>query len=154
MSLNMTGFNFSTNNTFMGYVKDNDIYTYTGELIGVNLAKYQEIEKALKKCRDKLVELGVIVPEKKPEEIIKEQGELLQKQTELCNSLMAKVQEMTEKMGELNNGFEQNKINNTAITNPATEQTTCITGVQSSGTDSQSASELHNGRSKKASSTK
>ena len=154
MSLNMTGFNFSTNNTFMGYVKDNDIYTYTGELIGVNLAKYQEVEKALKKCRDKLVELGVIVPAKKPEEIIKEQGELLKKQTELCNSLMVKMQEMTEKIGVLNNGFEQNKIDNTITSDTAREQTTSFAGVQPSGSNSQPASELHNGRGKKTSSTK
>ena len=154
MSLNMTGFNFSTNNTFMGYVKDNNIYTYSGELIGVNLAKYKEVEDGLKKCRDKLVEIGVIVPEKKPEEIIKEQSALLQKQTELCNSLMAKMQEMTEKMGGLNNGLGENKINNTIVADTSAEQATGITSVQSSGANSQPASELHNGRGKKAPPTK
>ena len=32
---------------FTGYVYDNNIYNYTGEQIGVNMARYQEVEQAL-----------------------------------------------------------------------------------------------------------
>ena len=151
---NFTSVNWNSNNFFSGYVADNNIYTYTGDLIGVNLAKYQEVDNALKKCRDKLVELGVIIPEKKPEEIIKEQSELLQKQTDLCNSLMAKMQEMTEKIGGLNNGSKQNKSSNSVVTNIGTNETEIISSSNSDSTNSQSTSELHNGRCKKTAATK
>lgn len=151
---NFTSVNWNSNNFFSGYVADNKIYTYAGELIGVNLAKYQEVDNALKKCRDKLVELGVIVPEKKPEEIIKEQSELLQKQTDLCNSLMAKMQEMTDKIGGLGNGFECTQNSNTVLTTTTTNETEINTSVQSNGANSQPASELYNGRGKKTSSAK
>lgn len=151
---NFTSVNWNSNNFFSGYVTDNKIYTYTGELIGVNLAKYQEVENALKKCRDKLVDLGVIIPEKKPEEIIKEQSELLQKQTDLCNSLMARMQEMTEKMGGLTNGFERTQNSNTIATLATANETESNTSIQSSDSNSQPANELHNGRCKKTSTTK
>lgn len=151
---NITSINWNGNNFFSGYVADNNIYTYNGELIGVNLAKYQETERGLQKCRDKLVELGVIIPEKKPEEIIKEQSELLQKQTDLCNSLMAKMQEMTDKIGGLGNGFECNQNGNTDLTTTTTNEAKSNTSVQPSGSNSKPASELYNGRGKKTSATK
>lgn len=146
---NITSINWNGNNFFSGYVADNNIYTYNGELIGVNLAKYQETERGLQKCRDKLVELGVIVPEKKPEEIIKEQSELLQKQTEMCNTLIAKL----EQLGGLN-GLTSTQGNNTVVTNATDNERESIASIQQSDTDNKSPSELHNGRSKKNSATK
>ncbi len=143
---------WNTNNQFYGYVLDNNIYTYTGELIGVNLAKYQEVEAGLQKCRDKLVELGVIVPEKTPEEIIKEQSELLKKQSEVCNSLMAQMQEMNIKLAELkggNNEFRTNQINTQPVAN--TEQTETVVSGGYNSKNSESGAELHKTRSSKCS---
>ena len=146
---NITSINWNGNNFFSGYVAENNIYTYNGELIGVNLAKYQETERGLQKCRDKLVELGVIVPEKKPEEIIKEQSELLQKQTEMCNTLIAKL----EQLGGLN-GLTGTQGDNTVVTNATDNKRESIASIQQSNTDNKPPSELHNGRSKKNSATK
>lgn len=145
---NITSINWN-GNFFSGYVADNNIYTYNGELVGVNLAKYQETERGLQKCRDKLVELGVIVPEKKPEEIIKEQSELLQKQTEMCNTLIAKL----EQLGGLN-GLTGTQGDNTVVTNATDNERESITSVQQSVTVNKPPCELHNGRSKKNTSTK
>lgn len=146
---NITSINWNGNNFFSGYVAENNIYTYNGELIGVNLAKYQETERGLQKCRDKLVELGVIVPEKKPEEIIKEQSELLQKQTEMCNTLIAKL----EQLGGLN-GLTSTQGDNTVVTNATDNERESIASVQQNNTDNKPPSELHNGRGKKNTSTK
>lgn len=138
---------WNTNNQFYGYVADNNIYTYTGELIGVNLAKYQEVEAGLQKCRDKLVELGVIVPEKTPEEIMKEQAELLKKQSEVCSSLMAQMQEINAKFAELkgeNNELRANKINTQPIAD--TKQAETIISGRNRSKNSKSGAELHETR--------
>ena len=46
---NYTNITWNGNNSFVGHVYDNNIYTMTGEQVGVNLAKYQDVEKALLK---------------------------------------------------------------------------------------------------------
>lgn len=91
---NITSINWGNTNTFTGYTYDNSIYTFTGEQIGVTLAKYQEIEQALIKCKDRLIELGEIKIPKTPEQIIQEQQELLDKQTAMMNQLLEKINEL------------------------------------------------------------
>lgn len=158
MSMQQGSFNlnWTGNNMFSVYANEGNIYFLNGEQIGVSLAKYQEMEQAFQKCRNKLVELGVIVPEKTPEEIIKEQSELLAKQTKICNDLMLQMQEMSQKFQDIgeNNGFRTSKIDNSTVTDSTTEQTESTTSVQSSGTDSKPANELHKGRSAKIASAK
>lgn len=85
---------FMQNLRFTGYVYDNNIYNYTGEQIGVNLARYQEVEQALVKCKNRLIELGEIKVPKTPEQIIEEQQALLDKQTFAINQLLEKVNEL------------------------------------------------------------
>ena len=90
----ITNINWSNANSFFsGYVSDNNIYTYTGELIGINLKKYEEIKQALEKCKNRLIELGEIKIPKTPEEMMKEQSELIEKQTAIINKLMEKINE-------------------------------------------------------------
>ena len=79
---------------FTGYVYDNNIYNYTGEQIGVNMARYQEVEQALVKCKNRLIELGEIKVPKTPEQIIEEQQLLLDRQTSAINQLLEKVHEL------------------------------------------------------------
>jgi len=145
--------NWNTSNMFTAYATDGDIFLISGEHIGVSLIKYQEMEKAFQKCRNKLVELGVIVPEKKPEEIIKEQAELLQKQTDMCNSMMAQMQEMAKKLEGVANGCTADKINCTTITDTTTSETESIASYKPSSTDDKSGGELHKGRRSKNTST-
>lgn len=108
---------WNTNNQFYGYVADNNIYTYTGELIGVNLAKYKEVEQALMKCKNRLIELGEIKIPKTPEEIIQEQNEMLEKQSNIVNEMMSKYAELQQQMEVLKNGCEStqrpNKLSTT-----------------------------------------
>lgn len=158
MSMQQGSFNlnWSGNNMFSVYANEGNIFLLNGEQIGVSLVKYQEMEQAFQKCRNKLVELGVIVPEKTPEEIIKEQSELLAKQTEICNNLMSQMQEMSAKLQDIgeNNGLGTSKINNSIITNTAAEQTESNASIQSGGTNSKPTNELHKGRSVKTSTAK
>jgi hypothetical protein len=105
---NITSINWNAGNFFSGYVKDGDIYTYTGELIGVNLAKYQEVEQGLAKCKNKLIELGVIKIPKTPDEIIKEQSEMLEKQGQALNQTLEMCQQMKQQIEVMQNGRKSN----------------------------------------------
>lgn len=94
---NYTNITWNGTNNFAGYVYEDNIYTITGEQIGVNLAKYQEVEQALLKCKNRLIELGEIKVPKTQEQIIQEQNDMLEKQTQAITMLLEKI-----------NGLEQN----------------------------------------------
>lgn len=91
---------WSNNLNFFGYVNNDNIYTSNGELIGVNLKKYQEIEQGLITCKNRLIELGEIEVEKTPEEIIKEQSEMIKQQGQALNEIMASFQQLKEQLNE------------------------------------------------------
>lgn len=95
---NYTNISFNSSNFFSGYVADNNIYTINGELIGVNLAKYQEVENGLIKCKNRLIELGEIKVPKTQEEIIKEQSEMLEKQQLVINQMLVTCQQLQERI--------------------------------------------------------
>lgn len=103
---NYTNISFNSSNFFSGYVAENNIYTINGELIGVNLAKYQEVENGLIKCKNRLIELGEIKVPKTQEEIIKEQSEMLEKQQVILNEIMAKMELMKNEQTGFN-GFSE-----------------------------------------------
>lgn len=134
---------------FTAYATEGNIFLISGEHIGVSIAKYQEMEKAFQKCRNKLVELGVIVPEKKPEEIIKEQAELLKKQTDICNNMMEQMQAMAKKLEGVTNGYQSNQVNSAVITNTEPSETESFTVDRQSSTDSKSDGVTHKGRRSK-----
>lgn len=90
---------WNANTSFYGYVSDNNIYTNLGEQVGVNLAKYNEVEQALIKCKNRLIELGEIKIPKTPDEIIKEQSEMIEKQNIAINQMLKKMEEMTNGYG-------------------------------------------------------
>lgn len=93
---------WNSNLTFLGYVNNNDIYTSNGELIGVNLAKYQEVEQALLTCKNRLIELGEIKVPKTQEEIIAEQTKLIETQQALLNEIMAKMKGQEDEQRAVN----------------------------------------------------
>ena len=86
---------WNANTSFYGYVSDNNIYTNLGEQVGVNLAKYNEVEQALIKCKNRLIELGEIKIPKTPDEIIKEQSEMIEKQNQAINQMLARIEELS-----------------------------------------------------------
>lgn len=122
---NITSINWNANNFFSGYVSDNNIYTYAGEIIGVNLKKYEEVRQALEKCKNRLIELGEIKIPKTPEEMMKEQTALIEKQSELINKLMEKINEpksdnaihTTEPTNESSTGDAESVPNSESIDN-------------------------------------
>ena len=93
---NITSINWNANSFFSGYVSNDDIYTYTGEVIGVNLKKYNEVKTALEKCKKRLIELGEIKLPKTPEELMKEQSDLINKQAKMIDKLMEQLNEHRE----------------------------------------------------------
>ena len=96
------------NNTFYCYLNNDDIYQYNGELIGVSLNKYKQVEEALAKCKNRLIELGEIKIPKTPEEIIREQSEIIDKQSKAFNEMMGMLTELKEKV-EVNHEYTENK---------------------------------------------
>jgi hypothetical protein len=83
------------NNYFGGYIDDENIVSadFYGnkQIVGVTMKKYNETMDLLNSYYNKLVELGVIEKEKTPEDIAKEQQELMQ-------SMMKQLQTMQEKI--------------------------------------------------------
>jgi uncharacterized coiled-coil protein SlyX len=116
---NMT-INTTWNNAlnFFGYVNNDDIYTSNGELIGVNLKKYKEVEQGLITCKNRLIELGEIKVPKTQEEIIQEQSEMLEKQGKALNLMMENFQQLQERLNE----YTINSINSGNATREHTEQ--------------------------------
>ncbi|MGN1125557.1 MAG: hypothetical protein ACI4S3_07410 [Candidatus Gastranaerophilaceae bacterium] len=102
-NLNLT---WNANTSFYGYVSDNNIYTNLGEQIGVNLAKYQEVEQALIKCKNRLIELGEIKVPKTPDEIIKEQSEMIEKQNQAINQMLARIEDLSNEYRNIKGGNE------------------------------------------------
>ena len=83
--------NWNTNSSFLVYIQNDDIFSYDGQKIGVVNKKYNDVEQGLIKCKEKLIELGVIKVPKTQEEIIKEQSEMIEKQQALLNDLITKI---------------------------------------------------------------
>lgn len=87
-----TNINWQTGNQFFGYIKDDLIYSYEGNVIGVRIEKYKEVEQGLLKCKNRLIELGEIKVPKTQDEIIKEQSEMIDKQQALLKEMLAKFE--------------------------------------------------------------
>lgn len=104
---NFTSINWF-NNTFYCYLNNDDIYQYNGELIGVSLNKYKQVEEALTKCKNRLIELGEIKVPKTQEEIIKEQSEIIDKQAKAFNEMMGMLTELKEKV-EVSHEYTENQ---------------------------------------------
>lgn len=99
---NFTSINWNNNSMITCYVVDNNILTFNGDVLGVTLAKYNEVEQGLLKCKNRLIELGEIKVPKTQEEIIKEQSEMIETQQRLLNDLIKKM--------EANNGHSTANI--------------------------------------------
>ena len=57
---NVTSFSWNANLPFYCYINNEDIYHYNGEIVGVSISKYKQVEEALSKCKNRLIELGEI----------------------------------------------------------------------------------------------
>lgn len=81
-----------TTNVFAAYLQGDAIFSANGEQVGVSVAKYKEVEEALLKCKNRLIELGEIKIPKTQEEIIAEQQQLLEQQSKAIAQLLEKVE--------------------------------------------------------------
>lgn len=88
---------------------DKDLYG-NKTVIGVTNKAYEDLNKITEEYYNKLVELGVIVPEKTPEQIQQEQNQLMQELLRQIRdnnqqnlALSAKIEEMNKEIEELKN---------------------------------------------------
>lgn len=97
---------YSTSNMLMCIVDGADIYQtdYMGnrKLIGKTQASYEELEVTTKQYYDKLVELGVIVPQKTPEQMMAEMQNTMLDMSKIIASLSEEVKELK------NNEYDRN----------------------------------------------
>ncbi|MBQ8691298.1 MAG: hypothetical protein IJ516_05695 [Phascolarctobacterium sp.] len=103
------------NGQFIGYV-DNEgtIYqfnTMTGARlpVGVTHSVYNELQGICDGYYDKLVELGVIKPQKTQEQIIEEQQAALAKQQEAMDEMLSIMKDLKKEVEVLRNGRSENR---------------------------------------------
>lgn len=92
------------NNTFVACLEDDKIYqlnTFTNQKaqIGFSAKAYKELQEICDKYYSKLVEVGVIVPPKTPEEIQAEQQKAM-------SELLQVVQQLKTEVEVLKNGHQ------------------------------------------------
>ena len=89
---------FSASNMLTCIVDGTDIYQtdYMGNrrLIGKTQAAYEELEDTTKQYYDKLVELGVITPQKTPEEMMADMQSTMLNMSQIIATLSDEVKEL------------------------------------------------------------
>lgn len=98
---------YSMNNQMFCMVQGDDIYqidysTGSQKIIGKTTSAYNELEQTTTEYYNKLVELGVIVPPKDPNQTMAEMQETMNSMASLIKSLSEEVKELKR------NGHEQN----------------------------------------------
>lgn len=132
----MDGFNFSAmqyTNSFFCMIDGDDIVQTDGmgnrKVIGKKLETYNELEQTTSEYYNKLVELGVIVPPKTPEEQNKELQATLSNMADMMASLKSEIEELKNnehKCNCANGGKDVSKRkNNGSSQSSATNDTGC-----------------------------
>ena len=89
---------YSGTNMLMCYIDGENIvqqdYIGNRQIIGKTAAAYSELEQTTQEYYNKLVELGVIVPPKSPEETMEEMRRTMDQMTDIIAALAAEVREM------------------------------------------------------------
>jgi hypothetical protein len=90
---------FSASNTMMCLVDGGDIYRVdyiggTRHLIGKTTAAYEELSTTTQQYYDKLVELGVIVPQKAPEVLMAEMQDTMLQMSKIIAGLSGEIKEL------------------------------------------------------------
>lgn len=106
---------FSTNNQMFCMIDGEDIYQVdymSGQKkpIGKTTAAYSELEQTTTEYYNKLVELGVIVPPKDPQEAMAEMQKAMQSMTQLIQSLSQEVKELKQNGPESNSGSRRQNV--------------------------------------------
>lgn len=101
---------YSMNNQIMCVINGEDIVQIdfiSGQqkVIGKIMSAYSELEQTTTEYYNKLVELGVIVPPKDPQQAMEEMQKTMQSMAEIIQSLSNEVKELK------NNGFEPSSFN-------------------------------------------
>lgn len=115
------------NNYFGGYIDgdniiSNDFYG-NKQIVGVTIKKHKETLDLLNTYYNKLIELGVIEKEKTPEDIAKEQQQMMQAMFAQMQSMQEKLDSLQNKNSEpivkdINNEYESNGISNKSKNEP------------------------------------
>lgn len=114
---------------------DKDLYG-NKTVIGVTNKAYEDLNKITEEYYNKLVELGVIVPEKTPEQIQQEQNQLMQELLRQIRdnnqqnlALSAKIEEMNKEIEELKNVKSASNSTNDEIKSTAGKQIATSVGT-------------------------
>lgn len=121
-----------TTNVFAAYLQGDTIFSANGEQVGVSVAKYKEVEEALLKCKNRLIELGEIKIPKTQEEIIAEQQQLLEQQSKAIAQLLEKVETYGKSTGDVEFHSAEISDKHKASTGQSSDDGRPVKGKQSS----------------------
>lgn len=111
---------------------DKDLYG-NKTVIGVTNKAYEDLKKITEGYYNKLVELGVIVPEKTPEQIQQEQIQLMQQMFQevkkMNNQMSVQIQNMNKEIEELRNVKSANDSTDNGVKSTASKQITTSVGT-------------------------
>lgn len=97
---------YSASNQMLCVIENDGIYQYdftgTKKLIGKTVQAYTELEQTTTEYYNKLVELGVIVPPKSPEDMIREMQQTMLSMSGIIQSLSEEVKELKKNGSECN----------------------------------------------------
>lgn len=129
------------NSFFGGTIEGDNIMTtdFYGNksTIGVTMKKYQETLDLLNTYYNKLVDLGVIEKEKTPEEVAKEQQEMMKTMMMQMQAMQAKIDSMNEVnhiTKENNDGYESVKNEHYEQNEPKSSSTTIVEPINRKST--------------------
>lgn len=99
---------YSGTNMLMCFIEGDNIvqqdYLGNRQIIGKTTAAYNELEQTTQEYYNKLVELGVIVPPKTPEDAMAEMQRTMDQMTNIIAALAAEVKEMKGNGCKCNSG--------------------------------------------------
>lgn len=97
---------YSASSQMLCVIENDGIYQYdfsgTKKLIGKTIQAYTELEETTTEYYNKLVELGVIVPPKSPEDMIREMQQTMLSMSSIIQSLSEEVKELKKNGSECN----------------------------------------------------
>lgn len=99
---------YSGTNMMMCFIEGENIvqqdYLGNRQIVGKTTAAYSELEQTTQEYYNKLVELGVIVPPKSPEDAMAEMQRTMDQMTNIIAALAAEVKEMKGNGCKCNSG--------------------------------------------------
>ena len=89
------------NQSFVGFIQNGKINNYNGQQIGVTIDEYNKAIETAKGFQQKLIEAGILIKPKTPEEINQELQETLKQTQSMMIDMSKTIMSLNEKVNKL-----------------------------------------------------